>query len=172
MNNRAKVLIVVDMQAGFKTESNKHIYDNINKINFHDYEYVFATKFQNKKSRNPNYFDVLQYDYMTTDEATKILLPKDVSHIEVNKTSYALPKSTLNKILSIYKASTDKEVHIIGADYDACVLAIGFQLFDAGLVPRFYYDMIGSHSSYGIKLKDFKTVYTKNFGKNCFINER
>lgn len=96
------------MQAGFKTESNKHIYDNINKINFHDYEYVFATKFQNKKSKNPNYFDVLHYDFMTTDEDAKILLPKDVNYIEVNKTSYALPKSALNKILSIYKASTDK----------------------------------------------------------------
>lgn len=172
LNNQTKILIVVDMQVGFKTEANEHIYNNINKINFNDYEYVFATKFQNIRDKNSNYFDLLHYDFMTTDMDTKILLPKKIKYIEVKKSQYALPKNTLNKILSIYKTSDKKEVHIVGTDYDSCVLAIGFQLFDAGLQPRFYYDLIGSHSSDTIKLNNLKKIYVKNFGKNCFINER
>ena len=169
MSNRAKVLIVVDMQAGFMTESNQHIYNAINRLDFHAYEYIFATKFQNIKSKNANYFDILHYNFMTQDSETQILLPEDLKYIEVKKSSYGLPKASLSKIISIYKASSSKEVHIIGTDYDSCVLAIGFQLFDAGLQPRFYRNMIGSHSVDKIELDEFEKVYKKNFGNDCFI---
>lgn len=170
--SKTKILLVVDMQAGFLTEKNKHIYDNIyNIVNFNDYEYIFATKFINTKKENSNYLDILNYDFMTNDNETKILL-ENINYIEIKKYGYALPLKHLNQIKSIYKDNKNKEIHIVGTDYDSCVLAIGFQLFDIGLIPRFYYDLIGTHSSNSVDFENFQKVYKKNFGQNCFIYKK
>lgn len=157
------------MQAGFKTDRNKHIYENIDKIiKFTDYDNVFAIKFVNDKKENSNFVNVLNNKTMMTKDETNLLLP-NIKYIETRKSGYGLTKKTLSDIKTIYKNCENKEIHIVGTDYDSCVLAIGFQLFDIGLVPRFYYDLIATHSNNSLDLSIFQSVYKKNFGKNCFI---
>ena len=110
----------------------------------------------------------LLQDLLIKNQLDTELSQLDCNYVEIEKTSYSLPQKALEDIKQIYENSEDKEIHIAGTDYDSCVLAIGFQLFDNGLIPRFYRDVISARNV-RIKLDDFEKIYTKNFGNNCFI---
>lgn len=56
-----------------------------------------------------------------------------------------------------------------GTDYDACVLAIGYQLFDRGIQPKFIWDCIGSAASVQLDKDLFEKMYKRNFGKDCIV---
>lgn len=64
------------------------------------------------------------------------------------------------------------EVYLCGTDYDACVLAIAFQLFDHGIQPHIVSSCVGSHSENpSISKEDFEKLCLKNFGKNSVVKD-
>ncbi len=90
---------------------------------------------------------------------------KLAKHWNNKKYGYSLPKNFITTL----KNNKIEQVDICGTDYDSCVLSIGFQIFDAGIVPKFYKNVIGTHSKKSISFEEIEKVYTKNFGEDCFI---
>lgn len=71
----------------------------------------------------------------------------------------------------IFDAS-ETEVYVVGTDYDACVLAIGFQFFDHGFQPHFILDCVGSAAkSPNISKLQFMRQCQRLFGKNSIIRK-
>ena len=152
-----KTLLIVDMQKGFITENNKFLVKNIeNLLKKHDFDRIFATKFiNNEKSPFVKYLD---YTKFFDGDGTDFALDLPSKTVEIKKTSYTLPK--------ILRGG---EFYLCGTDYDSCVLAIAFQLFDHGIQPKIILDCVGSHSKNPIPLEDFKKICIKNFGKDSII---
>ena len=67
--------------------------------------------------------------------------------------------------------SSQDEIYIGGTDYDACVLAIGYQFFDHGFQPHFILDCVGSHSNNPVSKVNFIKLCTKDFGKDCIVRK-
>ncbi len=160
-----KILLIIDMQKGFRTERNNHIFEKLKAINFSKYDKIFATKFVNSKKFNSNFANVLKYDFMRkkSDIAIDYVVPKNCELLE--KHTYSLPTEFVDEL----KKLKAKQIDICGTDYDSCVLAIGFQLFDAGFVPKFYKDILGTHSTKSPKFDAIEKIYYKNFGQDCFL---
>lgn len=97
-------------------------------------------------------------------EETGLAITLPTKSILIEKTSFALPEKTFKKL---FKASD--EVYVCGCDYDSCVLAICFQLFDHGFQPHILLDAVGSHSQKSVKKTDFVKICQKNFGKCSLI---
>lgn len=157
-------LLIVDMQKGFINKHDQFLIKNIeNLLNSHKFDNVFATKFINRK--NSIYDKFLNWNKMRTksEQEFAISLPKTAKVFE--KTSYALNE----KDLQFLKQKCGGGILICGMDYDACVLAIAFQLFDNGIKPKFVLNCVGSHSKNPIKKRSFKKICLKNFGKDSLI---
>ena len=155
-----KVLFIVDVQKGFIKDFNKHVVENINKLlKNYKFDKIYATKFVNYK--NSQFEKFLNWNRMETDSETKIAvkIPKETKII--NKTSYALPYNLIKKL----KINSIDDIYICGLDYDACVLAIGFQLFDLGLQPKFIMNAISTANKNPIKLEQFENIIKRNLAK-------
>lgn len=98
-------------------------------------------------------------------------LPKDT--FIVQKSSYGLPNSMfVKKGLKIDKnlvIPRDSEIYLCGTDYDACVLAIAYQLFDNGFAPKIISNCIGSASRNPIDKTIVERIMTRNFGRASVI---
>lgn len=161
-----KVLFIVDVQKGFIKDFNKHVVENINKLlKNYKFDKIYATKFVNYK--NSQFEKFLNWNRMETDSETEIVvkIPKETKII--NKTSYALPYNFIKKL----KINSIDDIYICGLDYDACVLAIGFQLFDLGLQPKFIMNAISTANKNPIKLEQFENIIKRNFGENCVVTK-
>lgn len=84
----------------------------------------------------------------------------------VEKTSYALPQQAVNSLFD-----EGAEIYICGLDYDACVLAIGFQLFDLGFKVSFLLDSISTANVNPMPIKYFKNIILRNFGEKSIIEK-
>lgn len=85
-----KVLLIVDMQKGFITNSNKGLIENINsQIKSGQYDKIVATKFINKE--NSNYIKKLNWNAMFNGEETDFAIDLPKNAIIIEKTSYGLP---------------------------------------------------------------------------------
>ena len=65
----------------------------------------------------------------------------------------------------------DSEIYLCGTDYDACVLAIAYQLFDNGFAPKIISSCIGSASRNPIDKGIVERIMTRNFEKTSIIKE-
>ena len=101
--------------------------------------------------------------FLTKDETElALILPKNAHILE--KTSYSLSEKDFRKFFE-----KGDEVFVCGLDYDACVLAICFQLFDHGILPQIVLDAVASHSQKPISRADFEKICRKNFGEKSLI---
>lgn len=160
-----KILLIIDMQKGFRTERNNHIFEKLNTIDFSKYDKIFATKFVNSKKSNDNFANVLNNNSMYFGLETELseVVPKNCELVE--KHTFSLPAEFVCEL----KKLKAKQIDICGTDYDSCVLAIGFQLFDAGFIPKFYRDILGTHSQKSPEFDAVEKIYLKNFGQDCFL---
>lgn len=159
-----KTLIIVDVQKGFINDNNKQMLDNINiLLKTSTFDKIIATRFVN--SNDSQFVKFLNWNKMTSSPSIDFAfqIPRNIEVID--KTSYALPENSLDNL----NLSKEDEVYICGTDYDACVLAIGFQLFDKKILPRFIYNCIGSASKHSIAKEDFKNIALRSFGKKSII---
>lgn len=164
-----KVLLIVDMQKGFITNSNKVLIENINlQIKSGHYDKIVATKFIN--SEKSNYVKKLKWNAMFNEEETDFAINLPDNAIIIEKTSYGLPLKNFSKNGTELVENGEKildqndELYICGTDYDACVLAIGYQMFDNGYNLSFLSNCIGSSSRNPIDKKVIEKIFTRNFG--------
>ena len=162
-----KYLLIVDVQNGFINNNNSKIIPNIEKlVKSLDFDEIIVTKFINKP--DSQYFKQLNWQEMTSspdiDLAFKLQNEERVTIVE--KTSYALPQQAVN---SLFDEGT--EIYICGLDYDACVLAIGFQLFDLGFKVSFLLDSISTANVNPMPIKYFKNIILRNFGEKSIIEK-
>ena len=158
-----KKLLIVDLQKGFLNENCNFVVKKIeNLVRGGNFDQIIATKFVNKEESQ--YVHFLGYRRFLTEDETKIALnlPKNAQIVE--KTSYALPEKVFKKLFK-----KEDEVFVCGLDYDACVLAICFQLFDHGILPQIVLDAVASHSKEPISKDNFEKICRKNFGENSLI---
>lgn len=162
-----KYLLIVDVQKGFINNKNVKIIPNIEKwINSLNFDRIIATKFINKP--DSQYFKQLNWQKMTSspdiDLAFKLQNEERVTIVE--KTSYALSQQAVNSLFD-----EGAEIYICGLDYDACVLAIGFQLFDLGFKVSFLLDSISTANVNLMPIKYFKNIILRNFGEKSIIEK-
>ena len=159
-----KVLIVVDLQKGF---INKPIYEKLcEKIkiflekNENNYFKIYFTKFINDK--NSFYETKLNWKNLQDIESQEfaISLPKNATVLE--KHGYGLSLEDLEKIKNLGAS----EIDICGLQTDACVYAISFQLFDAGIYPNILINYCATSPE---KLESSKNMLLHQFGK---VDER
>lgn len=163
-----KILFIVDMQNGFIPNSNKKLVENINNlIKYKQFDKIVATQFINKE--DSQYIKSLNWNEMFSSPQIDfaVELPKDA--IIIKKHSYGLPMSMFKSdglhLTNDFVLSGDSEIYICGTDYDACVLAIGYQMFDAGYAPKFIDNCIGSASRNPIDKNIVEKIMQRNFGK-------
>lgn len=135
---------------------------------------IFATKFINHSSSQ--YSNFIGWDKMKRSELTEfaITLPENATIIE--KETYGLKDRMFSgnkfKVNKKTFAADDTEVFIVGTDYDACVLAIGYQFFDHGFQPHFILDCVGSAAKQpNISKIQFMHQCERLFGENSIIRK-
>lgn len=159
-----KALMVVDMQNGQMSKNNQHLIDKINKlIKKNNYDKVIYTRFYNHEE-SP-FVTFLNYKEMLSVEETEICVDMGDDSWIFPKVSYGLAPQQLNYL----KEKGVDEVVLCGTDVDACVLAIGYNLFDNGIRPYFKWDCIASKNKDKSAKTRVKAIILRNFGEDSII---
>lgn len=159
-----KTLLIVDLQKGFLNDNCNFVVEKIEKlVKKGNFDRIVATKFVN--SKNSQYQKFLNYGKFCSKTETDLALklPKDAQIVE--KTSYALRGGDFDTLFT----NKDEQIFVCGVDYDACVLATSFQIFDHQMQPHILIDCVASYSQKPISKQAFKKICLKNFGKDCLI---
>ncbi len=164
-----KTLMIVDMQNGFITDNNRFLIAEINNlIKSNKFDRIVVTQFVNNEKTQ--FFQSLNWKEMLSspDIDFAVNIPKN-SHI-IKKDSYGLPINMFDKkglkIDENLILPRDEQIFICGTDYDACILAIGYQLFDQGFTPIFIEKCIGSASKNPVDKDVVEKIMKRNFGKH------
>jgi len=147
------------MQKGFINNNNEFLVKNIeNLLKNNSFEEIIATKFVNRP--DSQYCKFLNYERLCDEKSQEfaIALPQKTKIIE--KTSYALPRKIVGG---------GSEVFLCGTDYDACVLAIAYQLFDSGIQPHIILSCVGSASNNPLSKEEFIKLCKRNFGEKSIV---
>ena len=134
-----KTLLIVDMQKGFITENNKFLVKNIENL-----------------LKNHDFDRIFATKFINNEKSPFVKYLDYTKFFDGDGTDFALDLR-------------GGEFYLCGTDYDSCVLAIAFQLFDHGIQPKIILNCVGSHSKNSIPLEDFKKICIKNFGKDSII---
>ena len=158
-----KKLLIVDMQNGFINQNNEFLIEKIQGLVDSNYfDRIIATRFKNFLGSS---FDrLLNWTRLCekSEQNLSISLPQNA--LVVNKSTYAIEESIFKQIFT-----KNDEVYLCGTDYESCVLAIAYQLFDFGIQPHIIIECVGSHSDNTISKRDFEKICLKNFGKDSII---
>ena len=159
-----KILLLVDVQKDMINSNNEFVLDNIlhltQTIRF---DKIFATLFKNRE--NSQYDNWLNYTKFNNSSIDDLLLNDKLKIDKVfTKTSYSILDSDLAS-----NFSPNDEVYICGTDYDACILAIAYQMFDHNIRPFIVIDCVGSHSSNPLSKQEFEKLCVKDFGKKSIV---
>ena len=184
-----KYLLVIDLQKQFR-DKNGEYEKCLRYIEEHrkDYQFIFSTIFfQNTKKdfkrktpvdinglafhqppqTNPNYMLHLNWngckDVKNSD--LEYMRPDDEKCI-IPKTGYS-DNSEPPMLTSVCFGFND-EIHIIGCDLDACVMAICFQLWDAGYTNFKVLSEYCYTTAEDFTKDDVLKIMRRNFG-NCII---
>lgn len=136
--------------------------ENINKLlSSSTFDRVIATRFVNFPGSQ--YEKFLNWNKMCESPEIDLAFNKPDNLEIIDKTSYALPLDFAKSL------ENEGEIYICGADYDACVLAIGFQLFDVGVRPIFIKSCIGTANKKPLPIEQFEEIVIRNFGSQSLI---
>lgn len=140
--SKYKILLIVDLQKEFAdTDNNSHNYNKL--LDFikengdkGSYNKIISTCFRNEE--NPNFRCNLNWyecDNTNIDSLEYLSYIEKLEHTIIFKDGYS---DRSNHIISAIKKLNNTvhegvDIDIIGCDIDACVMAICFQLWDAGI---------------------------------------
>lgn len=156
-----KKLLIIDMQKGFINKNNEILINNIkNLLKNYKFDKIIATKFVNKE--NSQFEKFLNWKEMKSEEQINFALSFPSCTEVIEKCSYSLPIDSLKDF------SKEDEVFLCGTDYDACILAIGYQLFDREVSVKFIKNAISSSSSKN-RNEILDEIVIRNFGKDSLI---
>ena len=155
-----KVLFVVDLQKQFKDDKGQYEkclkYIEENKDN---YDYIIGTAFQNLSGS--------LYETKLDYQDCRSLADSDIeyTHDEMVLKLAEYGISEMRVVLSGIRISLrdDFEVHVIGCDSDACVLAIAFNLWDQGAEFKVLSDLVYTTAT-DFSNDDVLKIMKRNFG--------
>ena len=174
-----KNLLIIDLQKQFADKDNacRNYKRCLEFINDHKSEYdnVIATYFKQDGS-NPNYQQHLNWnDCADASENDLEFYDKETwKETIISKSGYGI--ESVKNILLQTNISKYDQIDIIGCDADACVMAICFQLWDAGFTNmRILTDYIYTSADYekfGIDKEQWVQSMRRNFGDCVIIPKR
>lgn len=172
-----RILLIVDLQKEFAgVDGNSDNYDKVMEFvkengNKGYYDKIISTYFRN--GENPNFRCNLNW-YECGDTSLNSLeyldyIDKSITTI-YTKEGYATKDNYLPKEIKLFNEDIpkDAEIHIVGCDIDACIMAICFQLWDAGItnfkvLTEFCYTTAKDFSK-----EEVIKIMKRNFG-NCIV---
>ena len=156
-----KNIIIVDMQKGFINDNNKYLVDKINTyLESNKFDNIFITQCINN-NESP-YKKVLNWKGMTNIDEQKLIIniPKQAKIL--TKNCYGISQNDID----LFRSLNINEIEICGTDIDACILAIGFNLFDNNIKPIFIKDLCGTSSKNENMIKYAFSIIERQFGKD------
>lgn len=118
------MLLVVDAQRGFISDSTSHALPNIRRCT-QAFDTVIATQFT---ADTPEQFRKL-LGWSGVSDGRLVPFVADGATAVIEKSRYS---AAIEEVLSLL---SDEPIYIVGFETDACVLATAFGLFDAGYRP-------------------------------------
>ncbi len=160
-----RAVIVVDLQKGLKNSFNEHIFnEEINDyIKNEEFDMVVYTRYFNHE--DSAHYKFLNYKKMLEADDIEIA-------VEMLPDCYVFPKDGYGlqtEQIKFLKEKGVEEVVLCGTDVDACVLAIAFNLFDAGIKVKFKWNLCATHNSDVAAKLNSKLLLERNFGDDCII---
>ncbi len=151
-----KTLLVVDLQPTFKVEPYYTKLLNFIEKNRDNYSKIIATRFVN----NPDSIFVRKLGYKDCEKAEELDFKAD--YIIEKNAHYDIRSGTIKELLS------NKNIDVMGADADACVLSTCFSLWNNDINFHILKDYI--YSSGGDKyLEQAISIMSRNFGEAIFL---
>ena len=170
----SKSLLIIDLQKQFADKNNGNRCYNkcLDYIKEHKSEYsnIVATLFK-QDDDNTNFQNHLNWDGCKNASCDDLEFYNDdiADIVIITKNGYGDASEEQFLTHSCFKS--DEQIDIIGCDADACVMAICFQLWDAGFKNiRILTDYIYTTADelYGITRETWINMMRRNFG-NCVI---
>lgn len=177
--SKYKILLIIDLQKEFAdTDNNSQEYNKAMQFvkengNKGSYDKIISTGFRN--GVNPNFRHNLNwYDCEKSDiDSLEYLSYIDKSlHTIIFKDGYADRSDCVVSAIKNYNDTIpeDADIDIIGCDLDACVMAICFQLWDAGITEFKVLTELCYTTAKDFTKDDIIKIMKRNFGK-CIIEE-
>ena len=156
-----KNIIIIDMQNGFMCDKNKFLIEKIeNYLKVNHFDNIFLTKCINDDS-SP-YTNILKWNGVKSldEQQFAISIPKGAKILAKNGYGISFDNIQILKDMGI------NEIEICGTDIDACVLAIGFNLFDNNIKPIFIKDLCATSSKNSSITEYAYTIIKRQFGND------
>ena len=156
-----KILLVISLQKQFRDKNG--FYEKCRKFisKNGDKYFVIATLFQNTPNslfvKKLNYNDCIKSDYNDLQFRYDYL---------ITQRGYTLPEHSMQSFIEMVKEEPT-EIHIMGCDIDACVLAVAYQLWDAGISFKILKDYVFTTAE-DLDTETLFKVMERNFG-DCLI---
>lgn len=161
-----KILIVIDMQNGFaRYEQTKALARKIcDLLDKKIFDVVMCTKFMN--ADNSIYEKLFGWKRLKTDEDQEIN-NEILQHVDYVETKYiynCVSANFIQRMCQLNDGEYPKEVYLVGADTDCCVLTIATALFEHNIRPIVltnYCDSNGGEESHKAGLKCLERLIGK-----------
>ena len=175
--SKYKILLIIDLQKEFADIDNDlHNYNKVMKFikengNKGSYDKIISTYFHNGENSNFRH-NLNWYDCDSTDiKSWEYLRYIDKSmHTIIFKDGYGDRSDHVVSDIKNFNnnITEDAEIDIIGCDLDACVMAICFQLWDAGITNFKVLTEFCYTTSKDFTKDEVIKIMKRNFGK-CIV---
>ncbi len=151
-----KILLVIDLQPAFKVEPYYTKLLNFIEENRNNYSKIIATRFVN----NSDSIFARKLGYRDCEKAEELDFKAD--YIIEKNARYSIKEGAIKELLF------NRDINVIGADADACVLSTCFSLWNNDINFHILKDYI--YSSGGDKyLEQAISIMSRNFGEAIFL---
>ncbi|HEX4922047.1 MAG TPA: isochorismatase family cysteine hydrolase [Candidatus Bathyarchaeia archaeon] len=135
----SSLLIAIDVQSGFVTETSAHVVDLIAHTQ-QRFSHVVFTKFYNP---DPSPFrTILNYNKMTPGSPeTELVVRPEEGAVVIERPRYSCVTEEMHHYLSVRRAT---EAYVGGIATEACVLETAVDLLEAGIRPIIIEDLCAS----------------------------
>lgn len=120
-----KVLLIIDLQAGFVAKGMDKVVKYVQSlVQSKGWDVIIQTRWENYMGSQ--YEERLGYNAVGNSKETKMVLDNVTDHI-ITRTCYTCWGEKLERLIR-----KDDEIHVVGLETDACVMATLFSLWDNG----------------------------------------
>ena len=168
------MVIVVDMQNGFvRYEQTKILLEKIKQLlSLNVFDVVIGTKFLN--ASNSMYTKMFGWKRLMSEQEQKIPqeLLQYMDYVEEKYIYNCINPSFIQRICQLNDGVMPKEIFLVGADTDCCVLTIATALFEHNIRPivlTHYCDSNGGASSHQAGLLSMKRLIGQKQMLDCEI---
>ncbi|WP_104761003.1 isochorismatase family protein [Helicobacter cetorum] len=131
-----KILLIIDMQKGFmRNETTLSLAQKINALLELDiFELVVASQFKN--TTHSMYEKLFSWTNLKETKEQELAINKDKIDFIEEKTIYnVINDSFMHKLCALNNGEYPKEIYLVGADTDCCVLVNAVSLFEKNVRP-------------------------------------